>query len=176
MPITSESAELYLPLLEHWLDNRLREERQTPGLQLCQSAIRMLCEYIYLNFAVGASVRQPDQKHTKDFEICAAHLIRAEGDRNDLGVRFGNVPIYWDSPRHPDKKKSRKKKKESKGPVLDVGYIWVTEVEKHSPAAKCEKIKIRDEVLMLNGQLMVGVDVAGARYTAIQLGLPLCYM
>ncbi|XP_062898872.1 PDZ domain-containing protein 2 isoform X1 [Mobula hypostoma] len=168
MPITSESAKLYLPLLEHWLDIRLKEEQETPGLQLCQSAIQMLCEYIHLSFGVEASVRQPDQKERDNFEICVAYLIRTEGDKNDLGVRFGNIPIYWDSPSDCNSKKSRKKKKNSKGPVLDVGYIWVTEVEKHSPAARCEKIKIRDEVLMLNGQLMVGVDVAGASYLADQ--------
>lgn len=163
MPITTESAMLYLPLLERWLDIRLKEEQQSPGLQSCQSAIQMLCEYIHLNFGLGATARQPGQKGRDDFEICAAHLIRTEGDKDDLGLRFGNVPIYWDSPSDHDSKKCRKKRKDSKGPVLDVGYIWVTEVEKHSAAAKCEKIKIRDEVLMLNGQLMVGVDVAGAR-------------
>ncbi|XP_078251228.1 PDZ domain-containing protein 2 [Rhinoraja longicauda] len=168
MPITSESAKLYLPLLEHWLDIRLKEEQQSPGLQVCQSAVRMLCEYIHLNFGVDATARQPGQKGREDFEICVAHLIRTEGDKNDLGLHFGNVPIYWDSPSDHDSKKCKKKRKDSKGPVLDVGYIWVTEVEKHSPAAKCEKIKIRDEVLMLNGQLMVGVDVAGASYLADQ--------
>ncbi|XP_032887674.1 PDZ domain-containing protein 2 isoform X2 [Amblyraja radiata] len=168
MPITTESAMLYLPLLERWLDIRLKEEQQSPGLQSCQSAIQMLCEYIHLNFGLGATVRQPGQKGREDFEICAAHLIRTEGDKDDLGLRFGNVPIYWDSPSDHDSKKCRKKRKDSKVPVLDVGYIWVTEVEKHSAAAKCEKIKIRDEVLMLNGQLMVGVDVAGASYLADQ--------
>ncbi|XP_059845552.1 PDZ domain-containing protein 2 [Hypanus sabinus] len=168
MPITSESAKLFLPLLEHWLDIRLKEDQETPGLQLCQSAIQMLCEYIHLNFGVEAGVRQPHQKEQDNFEICVAYLIRAEGDKNDLGVRFGNVPIYLDSPSERNSKKSRKKKKDSKGPMLDVGYIWVTEVEKHSPAARCEKIKIRDEVLMLNGQLMVGVDVTGASYLADQ--------
>ncbi|XP_067840985.1 PDZ domain-containing protein 2 isoform X2 [Heptranchias perlo] len=167
MPITPESAKLYLPLLEHWLHIRLREEQQIPGFQLCHSAIRMLCEYIHLNFGVGASAVQPDQKERQDFEICTAHLTRAEGDKDNLGVCFGNVPIYWDSPNDQESRKI-KKKRSSKGPILDVGYIWVTEVEKHSPAAKCEKIKIRDEVLSLNGQLMVGVDVAGASYLADQ--------
>uniref|UniRef100_UPI00398E5FDF PDZ domain-containing protein 2 n=1 Tax=Pristiophorus japonicus TaxID=55135 RepID=UPI00398E5FDF len=168
MPITPESAKLYLPLLEHWLHIRLREEQQTPGFQLCHSAIQMLCEYIHLNFGVGASAVQPEQKQREDFEICTAHLTRAKGDKDNLGVRFGNAPIYWDSLHDQESRKTRKKKRGSKGPVLDVGYIWVTDVEKHSPAAKCEKIKIRDEVLLLNGQLMVGVDVAGASYLADQ--------
>ncbi|XP_067888170.1 PDZ domain-containing protein 2 isoform X2 [Heterodontus francisci] len=128
----------------------------------------MLCEYIHLNFGVGKSAVQLDQKEREDFEICTAHLTRAEGDKDNLGVRFGNVPIYWDSPSDQESRKTGKKKRSSKGPVLDVGYIWVTEVEKYSPAAKCEKIKIRDEVLLLNGQLMVGVDVAGASYLADQ--------
>ncbi|XP_038646641.1 PDZ domain-containing protein 2 isoform X1 [Scyliorhinus canicula] len=168
MPITAESAKLYLPLLERWLHIRLREEQQTPGLRLCHSAIQMLCEYIHLNFGVGESPAQHEQKGREDFEICTAYLSRAEGDKENLGVRFGNVPIYWDSLGDQESGKTRMKKRSSKGPVLDVGYIWVTEVKKHSPAAKCEKIKIRDEVLLLNGQLMVGVDVAGASYLADQ--------
>ncbi|XP_043543364.1 PDZ domain-containing protein 2 isoform X1 [Chiloscyllium plagiosum] len=167
MPITAESAKLYLPLLERWLHVKLREEEQPPGFQLCQSAIQMLCEYIHLNFGVGGSAVQPDQKERENFEICTAHLTRTKGDEGNFGIRFGNIPIYWDSPGNQECGMSRQNKN-SKGPVLDVGYIWVTEVKKHSPAAKCEKIKIRDEVLLLNGQLMVGVDVAGASYLADQ--------
>uniref|UniRef100_A0A4W3IC26 PDZ domain-containing protein n=1 Tax=Callorhinchus milii TaxID=7868 RepID=A0A4W3IC26_CALMI len=164
MPVTPENAALCLPLFERSLRSGLGEEQRSPLHHLCQSAIQMLCEYIHLNFgAVGESTFQPDQRIREDFEICPVHLTRGEGDCDQLGLRFGNVPIYWDSLSEQEKRKRETRKWGSKGPMLDIGCIWVTEVRKQGPAAKCGKIKIRDEVLSLNGQLMVGVDVAGAR-------------
>lgn len=87
--------------------------------------------------------------------------FRKEDEDGDLGLSFGNIPIFGD----PDRKNnSDLKRRWEQAPVVDVGHIWVTEVRKESPAVRCGGIKLRDELLSLNGQLMVGVDVAGARY------------
>lgn len=81
---------------------------------------------------------------------------------SDLGLSFGNIPIFGDPHR---RKNGVPRTRRELGPVTDVGCIWVTEVRKRSPAACSGKIKLRDEILSLNGQLMVGVDVTGARYS-----------
>ncbi|KFP04227.1 PDZ domain-containing protein 2, partial [Calypte anna] len=69
---------------------------------------------------------------------------------------------------HFTKRRGGKKRKGHKGPVLDVGCIWVTDLKKNSPAGKCGRVRLKDEILSLNGQLMVGVDVTGASYLAEQ--------
>lgn len=94
-----------------------------------------------------------------DVEVHAVSLSKDQED-SELGLSFGNIPIFGD----PDRRKNGvPRRRREQGPVIDVGCIWVTEVRKRSPAACSGKIKLRDEILSLNGQLMVGVDVTGAR-------------
>lgn len=87
--------------------------------------------------------------------------LRKEAGHGDLGLSFGNTPIFGDLGR---KRNTGLRRRWDQAPIVDVGHIWVTEVRKESPAARGGGVKRRDELLSLNGQLMVGVDVAGARY------------
>ncbi|KAI1900337.1 hypothetical protein AGOR_G00048930 [Albula goreensis] len=176
MPITQENALSHLPLLECWLGAELVDEgdgaepQQSRGGPLCRAAIHKLVEYIQLNFTEG------DDFHTLppgvsfregvDAEVRAVCMTKAEGDGDEFGLSFGNIPIFGD-PEGRKKGGRRRRRKGDKGPVLDVGCIWVTEVRKMSPAARCGEIKLRDELLSLNGQLMVGVDVTGASQRAL---------
>lgn len=93
-------------------------------------------------------------------EICTVYLTKDPGNAESLGLSFGNIPALGD---YGEKRRAGKKRKGLKGPVLDVGSIWVTDLKKNSPAGKCGKVRLRDEILSLNGQLMVGVDIGGAR-------------
>lgn len=167
MPITQENALSHLLLLENWLGAREedRDEGDVPRMStVCPAAIRKLVEYIQLNFT---EVESPlynisPLREEIDAEVKAVCLNKSEDDGPEFGLSFGNIPIFGD----PEGKKKgirRRRRKGDKGPVLDVGCIWVTEVKKNSPAARCGDIKLRDELLSLNGQLMVGVDVTGAR-------------
>ncbi|XP_030423058.1 PDZ domain-containing protein 2 isoform X3 [Gopherus evgoodei] len=165
MPITQENAMLFLPLLYQWLQNSQREEVERPEQRLCQSAIQKLREYIQLNFSVDDSKLQPSGPSTSDMEICTLYLTKEMGKNEALGLSFGNIPAFGD---YGEKRRGGKKRKGHKGPVLDVGCIWVTDLKKSSPAGKCGKVRLRDEILSLNGQLMVGVDVSGASYLAEQ--------
>ncbi|CAM5153581.1 unnamed protein product [Natator depressus] len=165
MPITQENAMLFLPLLYQWLQNSLREEVEGPEQRLCQSAIQKLREYIQLNFSVDDSKLQPSGPSTVDMEICTLYLAKEMGKNEALGLSFGNIPAFGD---YGEKRRGGKKRKGHKGPVLDVGCIWITDLKKNSPAGKCGKVRLRDEILSLNGQLMVGVDVSGASYLADQ--------
>ncbi|XP_070299185.1 PDZ domain-containing protein 2-like [Salvelinus sp. IW2-2015] len=132
-------------------------------MSLCQAAIQKLVEYIQLNFTedeepVRRSLERPPCGGV-DAEVRAVCLTKREGDGAELGLSFGNIPIFGD-PEGENRKKGgrrRSRRKGDQGPVLDVGCIWVTEVRKRSPAARCGRIKLRDELLSLNGQLMVGV-------------------
>ncbi|XP_067401576.1 PDZ domain-containing protein 2-like isoform X2 [Emydura macquarii macquarii] len=160
MPITQENAVLFLPLLYHWLQNNPRKEVEGPEQSLCQAAIQKLREYIQLNFSVDESELQHADPSTLDMEICTLYLTKEMGKNEALGLNFGNIPAFGDS---GEKRRGGKKSKAHKGPVLDVGCIWVTDLKKNSPAGKCGKVQLRDEILSLNGQLMVGVDVSGAR-------------
>ncbi|KAK3538805.1 hypothetical protein QTP86_015932 [Hemibagrus guttatus] len=173
MPITQENALSHLPLLESWLKvNQGKQDcedehgknagRATP----CQAAVRKLVEYIQLNFTDCETrpCNGSTLKDEADVEVRAVCLSKAEGDGTEFGLSFGNIPIFGDP--EGKKKVRRRRRKSDKGPVLDVGCIWVTEVKKKSPAARCGDIKLRDELLSLNGQLMVGVDVTGASYFA----------
>uniref|UniRef100_A0A8C0GQU2 PDZ domain-containing protein n=1 Tax=Chelonoidis abingdonii TaxID=106734 RepID=A0A8C0GQU2_CHEAB len=160
MPITQENAMLFLPLLYQWLQNSQREEVEGPEQRLCQSAIQKLREYIQLNFSVDDSKLQPICPSALDMEICTLYLTKEMGKNEALGLSFGNIPAFGD---YGEKRRGGKKRKGHKGPVLDVGCIWVTDLKKSSPAGKCGKVRLRDEILSLNGQLMVGVDVSGAR-------------
>lgn len=168
MPITQENALSRLSLLESWLKVNQEEQENELGKKAgsatpCQAAVRKLVEYIQLNFTDFES--RPSNgnmlKDEVDVEVQAVCLSKAEGDGPEFGLSFGNIPIFGDP--EGKKKVRRRRRKSDKGPVLDVGYIWVTEVKKKSPAARCGDIKLRDELLSLNGQLMVGVDVTGAR-------------
>ncbi|XP_064792642.1 PDZ domain-containing protein 2-like [Oncorhynchus masou masou] len=151
--------------------------RGTRGdMSLCQAAIQKLMEYIQLNFTEDGEMQSTALRPTTpcggvDAEVRAVCLTKREGDGAELGLSFGNIPIFGD-PEGEDRKKGggrrRRRRKGDQGPVLDVGCIWVTEVRKRSPAARCGRIKLRDELLSLNGQLMVGVDVTGASYLADQ--------
>ncbi|XP_061118137.1 PDZ domain-containing protein 2-like [Conger conger] len=163
MPITQENALSHLPVLELWLG----KQEHLSSAPRCRAAIRKLVEYIQLNFSDGEGVppAAPARDGT-DSEVLAVCLDKAEGDRQEFGLSFGNIPIFGDP--EGRKKGRRRRRKGDKGPVLDVGCLWVTEVKKTSPAARCGQIKLRDEVLSLNGQLMVGVDVSGASYLADQ--------
>lgn len=159
MPITQDNAGLHLPLLYQWLQNSLREGGDGPEQRLCQAAIQKLQEYIRLNFAVDESSVQPDRS-PPGMEICTVYLTKELGDAETVGLSFGNIPVFGD---YGEKRRGGKKRKTHQGPVLDVGCIWVTELRKNSPAGKSGKVRLRDEILSLNGQLMVGVDVSGAR-------------
>lgn len=129
----------------------------------CLAAIQKLVEYIRFNFLdsdVAPPARLSISREGLDVEIHAVSLRKEEGDSDDFGLSFGNIPIFGD----PEvRKRGCQRKRKDQGPIIDVGYIWVTEVRKRSPAAGCKRIKLRDELLSLNGQLMVGVDVSGAR-------------
>ncbi|XP_032271352.1 PDZ domain-containing protein 2 isoform X2 [Phoca vitulina] len=164
MPITQDNAMLHLPLLYQWLQNSLREGGDGPEQRLCQAAIQKLQEYIQLNFAVDESAVPPDHS-PPGMEICTVYLTRELGDAETVGLSFGNIPVFGD---YGEKRRGGKKRKTHQGPVLDVGCIWVTELRKNSPAGKSGKVRLRDEILSLNGQLMVGVDVSGASYLAEQ--------
>ncbi|XP_026066987.1 PDZ domain-containing protein 2-like isoform X1 [Carassius auratus] len=174
MPITQENALSHLPLLENWLWAREkdRDEASEPQMStgcVCKAAIRKLVEYIQLNFAELESPLYASRQFREeiDVEVRAVYLNKSEEDGPEFGLSFGNIPIFGD-PEGKKKGVRRRRRKSDKGPVLDVGCIWVTEVKKNSPAARCGEIKLRDELLSLNGQLMVGVDVTGASYLADQ--------
>ncbi|XP_012662504.1 PDZ domain-containing protein 2 [Otolemur garnettii] len=164
MPITQDNAVLHLPLLYQWLQNSLQEGGDGPEQRLCQAAIQKLREYIQLNFAVDESAVPPDHS-APEMEICTVYLTKELGDTDTVGLSFGNIPVFGD---YGEKRRGGKKRKTHQGPVLDVGCIWVTELRKNSPAGKSGKVRLRDEILSLNGQLMVGVDVSGASYLAEQ--------
>ncbi|XP_055101650.1 PDZ domain-containing protein 2 isoform X1 [Symphalangus syndactylus] len=164
MPITQDNAVLHLPLLYQWLQNSLQEGGDGPEQRLCQAAIQKLQEYIQLNFAVDESTVPPDHS-PPEMEICTVYLTKELGDTETVGLSFGNIPVFGD---YGEKRRGGKKRKTHQGPVLDVGCIWVTELRKNSPAGKSGKVRLRDEILSLNGQLMVGVDVSGASYLAEQ--------
>ncbi|KAM9098605.1 PDZ domain-containing protein 2 isoform X2 [Sarcophilus harrisii] len=164
MPITQDNAGLHLPLLLQWLRSNLQEAQGGPEHRLCQAAIQKLREYIQLNFAVDESTLMLDQSPL-EMEICTVYLTKEMGDMDTVGLSFGNIPVFGD---YGERRRGGKKRKTRQGPVLDVGCIWVTELKKNSPAGKCGKVKLRDEILSLNGQLMVGVDVTGASYLADQ--------
>ncbi|XP_054439968.1 PDZ domain-containing protein 2 [Pteronotus mesoamericanus] len=164
MPITQDNAGLHLPLLCRWLENSVREGGDGPEQRLCQAAIQKLQEYIQLNFAVDEGVVRPDHS-PPGMEICTVYLSKELGDTDTVGLSFGNIPVFGD---YGEKRRGGKKRKTHQGPVLDVGCIWVTELRKNSPAGKSGKVRLRDEILSLNGQLMVGVDVSGASYLAEQ--------
>ena len=143
-------------------------------MSLCLAAIHKLVAYIQLNFVEGEGEGAPvalwppsdPPREGLDVEVRAVCLKRAERDPAEFGLSFGNIPIFGD-PEGGKKTGRRRKKKGDQGPVMEVGCIWVTEVRKRSPAARCGQIKLRDELLSLNGQLMVGVDVTGARYVTL---------
>lgn len=159
MPITPENAVLFLPVLYRWLQNHLKEDVEETEERLCRSAIKKLREYILLNFPVEEGILQHGTNPV-DMEICTVYLDKDPGNAESLGLSFGNIPALGD---YGEKRRVGKKRKGFKGPVLDVGSIWVTDLKKNSPAGKCGKVRLRDEILSLNGQLMVGVDISGAR-------------
>uniref|UniRef100_A0A8C4UZ28 Interleukin 16 n=1 Tax=Falco tinnunculus TaxID=100819 RepID=A0A8C4UZ28_FALTI len=160
MPITQDNAGVFLPLLCQWLQNSRREGAEGAEQQLCRSAVQKLSEYIQLNFSVDESKLQPGSCGTSDTEICTVYLAQEMRKTEVLGLSFGNIPALGD---YGEKRRGGKKRKGPKGPVLDVGCIWVTDLKKNSPAGKCGRVRLKDEILSLNGQLMVGVDVTGAR-------------
>ncbi|XP_042344853.1 PDZ domain-containing protein 2 [Plectropomus leopardus] len=138
-------------------------------MSLCLAAIQKLVEYIKFNFMesdAALSASPSSCREGLDVEVHAVSLSKDESDTAEFGLSFGNIPIFGD----PDgrKKGGGPRRRRDQGPIMDVGCIWVTEVRKRSPAARCGGIKLRDELLSLNGQLMVGVDVSGASYLADQ--------
>ncbi|XP_041854664.1 PDZ domain-containing protein 2 isoform X2 [Melanotaenia boesemani] len=137
-------------------------------VSLCLAAIQKLVEYIKLNFLEVDTARPGSPSscgECSDVEVHAVSLRKDESDDANCGLSFGNIPIFGD----PEvRRKGGLRKRRDQGPIIDVGCIWVTEVRKRSPAACCGSIKLRDELLSLNGQLMVGVDVEGASYLANQ--------
>ncbi|KAE8291587.1 PDZ domain-containing protein 2 [Larimichthys crocea] len=137
-------------------------------MSLCLAAIQKLVEYIKFNFMEGDTAPSASTSSCReglDVEVHAVSLSKDEGDTAEFGLSFGNIPIFGDPDR---RKKGGPRRRRDQGPIMDVGCIWVTEVRKKSPAARCGAIKLRDELLSLNGQLMVGVDVSGASYLADQ--------
>lgn len=132
-------------------------------MSLCLADIQKLVEYIKFNFIEGDTTPLTSLASCKeglDVEVHAVSLSKDEGDTTEFGLSFGNIPIFGDPDR---RKKGGPRRRRDQGPIMDVGCIWVTEVKKRSPAARCGGIKLRDELLSLNSQLMVGVDVSGAR-------------
>uniref|UniRef100_A0A8C9XMB4 PDZ domain containing 2 n=1 Tax=Sander lucioperca TaxID=283035 RepID=A0A8C9XMB4_SANLU len=137
-------------------------------MSLCLAAIHKLMEYIRFNFMEGDTAPSASPSSCReglDVEVHAVSLSKDEGDSTEFGLSFGNIPIFGDP---AGRKKGGPRRRRDQGPIMDVGCIWVTEVRKKSPAARCGGIKLRDELLSLNGQLMVGVDVSGASYLADQ--------
>ncbi|XP_044052058.1 PDZ domain-containing protein 2 isoform X3 [Siniperca chuatsi] len=137
-------------------------------MSLCLAAIQKLVEYIKFNFIEGdtpPSASLSSCREGLDVEVHAVSLSKDVGDTAEFGLSFGNIPIFGDP---EGRKKGGPRRRRDQGPIMDVGCIWVTEVRKRSPAARCRGIKLRDELLSLNGQLMVGVDVSGASYLADQ--------
>ncbi|XP_018122073.1 PDZ domain-containing protein 2 isoform X2 [Xenopus laevis] len=163
MPITQENAQLYLALLHRWLQDNVGEESEEPEKRLYLAAIHKLTEYIHFNFTLDESASKYNQG-ALDMEICTVYLTKGEDD-DVLGLSFGNIPIFGHG---GEKRRGGKKRRVQNGPVVDVGCIWITDLKRQSKAAKCGKMRLRDEVLSLNGQLMVGVDVGGASYLAEQ--------
>ncbi|OXB66678.1 hypothetical protein ASZ78_013069 [Callipepla squamata] len=159
MPITQDNAGVFLPLLWQWLQNSRREGAEGAEQKLCHAAVQKLSEYIQLNFSVDESKLQTGSCGASDTEICTVYLAQEMRKTEVLGLSFGNIPALGD---YGEKRRGGKKRKGHKGPVLDVGCIWVTDLKKNSPAGKCGRVRLKDEVLSLNGQLMVGVDVTGA--------------
>ncbi|XP_038151129.1 PDZ domain-containing protein 2 isoform X2 [Cyprinodon tularosa] len=141
---------------------------QLEDLTLCLAAAQKLVEYIKFNFMESeASPSATGSSRTKglEVEVRAVSLSKREEDAADFGLSFGNIPIFGD----PDiRKKGSSRKRREAGPIVDVGCVWVTEVKKKSPAACCRRIRLRDELLSVNGQLMVGVNVTGASYLVEQ--------
>ncbi|XP_069076519.1 PDZ domain-containing protein 2 isoform X2 [Pleurodeles waltl] len=164
MPITQENAGYYLQLFRQWLQDHRGQELEGPEQNLYLSAVQKIREYMQFNFTLDDNRLQQNQ-YRLDMEICTVYLTKEADDTEVLGLSFGNIPIFGD---YGEKRRGGKKRKVHNGPVLDVGCIWVTNVRKHSAAAKSGRLKLRDEVLSLNGQLMVGVDVCGASYLAEQ--------
>ncbi|XP_078531025.1 PDZ domain-containing protein 2 [Lissotriton helveticus] len=164
MPITQENAGYYLQLFRQWLQEHRGQELEGPEQNLYLSAVQKIREYMQFNFTLDDNSLQQNQ-YRLDMEICTVYLTKEADDTEVLGLSFGNIPIFGD---YGEKRRGGKKRKVHNGPVLDVGCIWVTNVRKHSAAAKSGRLKLRDEVLSLNGQLMVGVDVCGASYLAEQ--------
>lgn len=160
MPITQDNAGVFLPLLWQWLQNSRREGAEGAEQRLCRAAVQKLSEYIQLNFSVDESKLQATDSVALDMEICTVYLAQEMRKTEVLGLSFGNIPALGD---YGEKRRGGKKRKGNKGPVLDVGCIWVTDLKKNSPAGKCGRLRLKDEILSLNGQLMVGVDVTGAR-------------
>ncbi|XP_015703859.1 PDZ domain-containing protein 2 isoform X3 [Coturnix japonica] len=165
MPITQDNAGVFLPLLWQWLQNSRREGAEGVEQKLCHAAVQKLSEYIQLNFSVDESKLQAGSCGALDTEICTVYLAQEMRKTEVLGLSFGNIPALGD---YGEKRRGGKKRKGHKGPVLDVGCIWVTDLKKNSPAGKCGRVRLKDEILSLNGQLMVGVDVTGASYLAEQ--------
>lgn len=139
---------------------------------LCLAAVQKLVEYIKLNFVETDTGLTASTSRTTGLVVDIHALsLRSDGGDGDLGLSFGNIPIFGDPDRN---KNSGLRRRWAPTPVMDVGHIWVTEVRKESPAARCGGIKLRDELLSLNGQLMVGVDVAGARYPPFSSASDIC--
>ncbi|KAM7392176.1 hypothetical protein PAMP_022805 [Pampus punctatissimus] len=138
------------------------------AMSFCLGAIQKLVEYINFNFMEYDRVPATSPSSCReglDVEVHAVFLSKDEGDTAEFGLSFGNIPIFGDP---NGRKKGGPRRRRDQSPIMDVGCIWVTEVRKRSPAAHCGRIKLRDELLSLNGQLMVGVDVSGASYLADQ--------
>lgn len=132
-------------------------------MPLCLAAVQKLMEYIKINFTESDTVLATSSfscRDVVDVEVHAVSIRKNEEDGEEFGLSFGNIPVFG-SP--GVRKKGDPRRRRDQCSTVDVGCIWVTEVKKKSPAAVCRKIKLRDELLSVNGQLMVGVDVSGAR-------------
>ncbi|XP_017162058.1 PDZ domain-containing protein 2 isoform X3 [Poecilia reticulata] len=179
MPITQDNALSILLLLEDWHRAQMDEEYhngeedsfcgsiQLDDLPLCLAAAQKLVEYIKINFMESDTAHSATSSYCRkglDVEVHVVSFRKSEDDAVEFGLSFGDIPIFGD----PDIKKGSSRKKREQGPIVDVGCIWVTEVKKKSPAACCRCIKLRDELLSVNGQLMVGVNVSGASYLVDQ--------
>uniref|UniRef100_A0A8C2WYS3 PDZ domain-containing protein n=1 Tax=Cyclopterus lumpus TaxID=8103 RepID=A0A8C2WYS3_CYCLU len=167
-PFTNGFLLLFFVFLQQVDQDSYQNGEGDSDMSLCLPAIQKLMEYIKFNFMEGDTAPPGSPSSCReglDVEVHAVSLSKDEADAAEFGLSFGNIPIFGD----PDgRKKGGPRRRRDQGPIMDVGCIWVTEVRKRSPAAHCGGIKLRDELLSLNGQLMVGVDVSGASYLADQ--------
>uniref|UniRef100_A0A670I0H2 Uncharacterized protein n=1 Tax=Podarcis muralis TaxID=64176 RepID=A0A670I0H2_PODMU len=73
------------------------------------------------------------------------------GKTEALSRRFGIIAALRD---YGEKQRVGEKRKGHKGPLLDVGM------------GECGKVRLRDEILSVSGQWMVGVDIGSARISS----------
>ena len=126
-------------------------------------------EYIQLNFTETGDAPSlpprlpPPSRDGADVEVRSVCLSKQGGRRGPAGAQLREHP-HLRGPRGPaGRGAAGAGRRAPGGPCWRWGASGSRRCGKRSPAALCGEIKLRDELLSLNGQLMVGVDVSGAR-------------